>query len=172
MSCAISQGYVLDCQDNTGGSREFYIAEFSAVAATDAAGVVTGIVKDAGKQFYRYEQTQGVAETDETLTTSRENGTTFSKQTVKLIINKRQTSVRNELRALAGTRVVIIEIDQNGQPWYFGLKNGLFMPTATAKSGKASGDRNGYEITFEGEEPQLAHSVSDSLIATLTTPGT
>lgn len=170
--CALTQGYVLDCgRDNTGGSKEFYIGEHSAFAFTVAAGVVTAITKDSGKQFFKYEQVKQVSETQEELTASEENGTVFSKQTIKLVINKRQVDIRNEIMLLAQSPLAIIEVDQNGDAWLYGADRGVNLAPSIAKSGRLMGDRNGYELNFEGFEPELAYKVDSALIATLTTPG-
>lgn len=171
-SCALTQGYVLDCgRDNTGGCKEFYIAEFSAITLTIVAGVVTAITKITGKQFFKYAQVKQVSETSEELTASEENGTVFAKQSIKLVINKRQVSVRNEIMLLAQSPLMIVEIDQNGKAWLYGAYNGVLLAPSTATSGKALGDRNGYALNFEGFEPQLAYEVQGSLVAALTTPG-
>jgi hypothetical protein len=173
MSCALTQGYVLDCRDSVGGSKEFYIAEFDSVSAiTVAAGVVTALTKLTGKQFYKYAQVKQTSECDEALTTSEENGSVYSKQTVKIVLNKRQATVRNEIMLLAKNRLIIVEVDRNGQAWIYGRQNGVLLDSGAAKSGKAMGDRNGYELQFGGFEPELAESVSSTIVSTLTTPGT
>jgi hypothetical protein len=172
MSCALTQGHVLACRDSKGGSKEFYIiAKDDLAALTALAGAMTVITKDAAKQFYKYEQEVGVAEADEVITNNRENGTTYVEQSVKLVINKRQTTVRNEIQLLAQNRLVIIEVDNNGEGWLYGFDNGLMMESGSAKSGKGWGDRNGYEFEFKGAQKELAYQVSSTLVATLTTPG-
>jgi hypothetical protein len=172
MSCALTQNYVLDCRDSRGGSKEFHIMEFENLTSfTLTAGVVSALVKLTAKKFWKYAQVKQTSEADEAITPNEENGTVFSKQTVKIVLNKRQASVRNEIMLLAKNRLVIVEIDQNGAAWIYGLTNGLLMAPSQVKSGKAFGDRNGYELVFEGFEPEAAYSVDPTVVSALETPG-
>jgi hypothetical protein len=170
MNCDLSQGFEQGCRNGVGGSKEFYIIEQSNAVITVDSGVVTDITLLPGKQFFKYNQVKQTSEADEQLTVSEENGSIYAKQTVKLVLNKRDITVANEIMQLAKNLLVIIEADQNGNGWLYGLLNGLTLIPSSAKSGKAMGDRNGYEISFEGEEPELAPSVAASIIAGLVIP--
>lgn len=173
MSCALTQGYVLDCRDSVGGSKEFHIIELANIASfTLTAGVVSALTKVTAKQFYKYAQVKQTSECDEVLTTNEENGTVYSKQTVKIVLNKRQATVRNEIMLLSKNRLVIVEIDRNGSAWIYGLTNGMLLESGAAKGGKAMGDRNGYELQFGGMEPELAYLVDPTVVTALETPGT
>lgn len=138
---------------------------------TVAVGVVTVLTKMTGKKFYKYKLIAHTGEADETMTGSRDNGTNHSKQTVKFPINKMTTSVRNEILLLAQNRLIIVIVDENGTAWMYGKDYGMILMTTTAKTGKALGDRNGYELTFDGEEKYLATELLASIVATLETPG-
>lgn len=173
MSCALTQNYVLDCRDGKGGVKEFHIMEFENLASfTLTAGVVSALTKLTAKHFWKYAQVKQTSEADEALTPNEENGSIYSKQTVKIVLNKRQATVRNEIMLLGKNRLVIVEVDQNGNAWIYGITNGLMLGNSAAKSGKAFGDRNGYELVFEGFEPELAYSVDPTIVAALETPGT
>lgn len=173
MSCALTQSYTLDCRDGKGGSKEFYLIEAANISTmTLTAGVVSAITKASAKAFYHYAQVKQVAECDEAITTNEENGTIFVKQSVKMVINKRQTAIRNEVMLLGKNRLVIIEVDQNGSAWLYGFANGMLMDNSAIKSGKALGDRNGYELTFTGFEPEAAYMVDPTVVTALLTPGT
>lgn len=172
MACALTQGYTLACSDNMGGVKEFYIIEHANITSfTQAAGEVTALVKESGKQFYKYEQEQNVAEVDEAIEVNQENGTRFANSTIKLVINKRQVSVRNEIMLLAKNKVVIVEVDRNGTAWIHGLEFGLRLGASNAKSGRAGGDRNGYELSFAGQEREMAYELDATVLTALTTPG-
>jgi hypothetical protein len=161
MSCALSQGFVLDCRDGIGGVKEFFISQHEGVTLTVSNGVVTGI---DGATWFEYDQYKNTSEIDEQVLPSTENGTNYIRQTVKLVLNKREVSVRNEIMILAKARVMIIEVAKDGRCWLFGADTGLALQTGTAKSGKAAADRSGYEIEFEGIEPELAYEVSDEVM--------
>ena len=170
MACSLTQNYLLDCRLNYGGMKEVYIIEFDNVTAiTQTSGVVTGITKASGKTFKKYQLIAHTGEGDEALTASREMGTLSNKQTIKFPINKMTTAVRNELFLLAQNRLIFVFVDENSTNWIYGSDYGLTLTTASAKTGKVLADRNGYELTFEGDEKNLAYEVDDTTLATLLT---
>ena len=62
MACALTQGYTLDCRDSLGGLTEVYFIEASNITSyTEASGVITALVKAAGKRFYKYELVKGTS---------------------------------------------------------------------------------------------------------------
>ena len=170
MACSLTQSYLLDCRLNYGGMKEVYIIEFDNVTSfTQTAGVVTAITKASGKTFRKYQLIAHTGEGDEALTASREMGTLSNKQTIKFPINKMTVAVRNELFLLAQNRLIFIFVDENSTNWIYGSDYGLTLTTAAAKTGKVLADRNGYELTFEGDEKNLAYEVDDTTLATLLT---
>jgi hypothetical protein len=171
MPCVLTQGYNLDCRDSFGGLKEVYVMEHANGVVTQAAGIVTGIVKTATKKFFKYKLIAHTGEADEAFTPSRENGTTMSKQSVKFPINKMTVAVRNELLLLAQNRLLIVIVDQNGTGWLYGADFGMMLAPSTAKTGKVLADRNGYELAFESDEKFLAPSVEAATLLTLETPG-
>lgn len=173
MPCALTQGYNLDCRDSVGGVRSVYFIALDDIATiTESAGVVTGITKDASKRFYKYNLIMNTGEAEDTLTGNRENGTLFSAQMLKFPINKMTVAVRNELLLLGKNRLAAVVVDENGTGWLYGKSYGLMLTTAGGKTGKAKADRNGYELSFEGEEYELAPQVDAATLLTLETPGT
>lgn len=170
MACALTQGYNLDCRLNYGGVKEVYIIEFDNVSSiTESAGVVTAITKVATKVFYKYNLIAHTGEGDEATTWNREMGTMTNKQTVKFPINKMTVAVRNELMLLGQNRLLFVIVDENGTNWLYGRDYGLMLVTSAAKTGRLLGDRNGYELVFEGDEKNLAYEVNDATLATLLT---
>lgn len=172
MSCALTQGYNLDCRDSYGGVKEFYIIEtanISAIATT--AGVITAFTKATGKAFYKYNLIAHTAEADQEGAASRENGTFIVKQTIKFPINKMTVSVRNEILLLAQARLYIVVVDNNGIGWFFGEGNGMMLAPTSAKMGKALGDRNGFELSFESDEKVYAQQLHATPLAALLTAG-
>lgn len=171
MACALTQGYSLDCKDSAGGVKNVWIANFSNVSGVTAAnGIITAIAKANNGRFWKYEQYRGTSEAFEDITGSPENGTVFYAQTVNIALRKMQASIRNEIKLLAAALTVMVVQDKNDKYWYFGETHGMDLNTGKISTGKALGDKNGYDLTFTGEEPSPAQEVSSSVIATLTTP--
>lgn len=170
MPCSLTQGYNLDCRFNFGGIKEIYVIEFENVSAiTEVAGVITVITKVATKTFKKYNLIAHTAEADEAYAGNREMGTLANKQTIKFPINKMTTSVRNELMLLAQNRLIFVYVDENGTGWMYGREYGLMMDSFSAKTGKLLADRNGYELSFSGDEKNMAYEVNATALGTLTT---
>lgn len=172
MACALTQGYNLDCRDSLGGLKTIYIIELENVSSVAiASGTVTGITKLSSKRFWKYNLEMGTSNTAETITGSRENGTVFYAQAVTAVLNKQQSSVRNEIKLLAQNRLMVVAVDRNNNSWLYGYEFGLMLNAGDITSGTASGDRNGYSLPFNGEEREPAYAVSSAVISTLETPG-
>lgn len=170
--CALTSGYVLDCRDGIGGIKEVYLIETNNISAiTEVSGVVTAITKDVGKRFYKYSLIRETSNFDETITGNEQNGTIFYAQSLQIIINKKQTAVRNEVLLLARNNITAVVVDNNGTAWLAGRELGLVLNGGTASSGTAWADRNGYTLPFTGNERELAPEVTAGIISTLETPG-
>lgn len=168
MACALTQDYTIGCRDSIGGIRTLYLIEIANVSGiTSSAGVATAISKANNRRFYQYDLVKNTSEAMETFTDSRENGTTFYAQEIDFVLNKLQATSRNEIILLAQNRLMAVVEDRNGAFWLYGQVNGLMREGGKAGTGKAMGDRNGYELKFTGEETAMALSVSSGIIAGL-----
>lgn len=172
MPCVLTQGYNLSCSDSYGGTKSIYIMELeNASAITAAAGVITAITKVATKKFFKYNLVAHTADGSESMKVSREAGTVECDQSVKFPINKMSVAVRNELMLLAKNRLLIVIVDENGSGWLYGKEYGMQVAGVEAKTGVQLADRNGYELSFEGKEKELALSVDAATLLTLETAG-
>ncbi len=168
MSCALTQGYVYDCKSSLGGLKSvLFIEQGNVTATTEVAGVVTVITLAAGKFFYKYDLIKETSSFTETITASVQNGTIFYAQELTVILNKLQANTRNEILLLAQNSLIAIAEDKNGKYWMLGKVGGLDITGGTAASGVATGDRSGYELTFSGQEKELAPEVSSAIITAL-----
>jgi hypothetical protein len=122
------------------------------------------------KQFWRYELIKETSDFVEDITPSNENGTLFYKTVLNLVFNKGDVATRNKIKLLAQNELMIIIKDRNGVYWLMGEVNGATLAPSKFSSGKAMGDRNGYELVFEAMEANLMQEVTASLIADLLEP--
>lgn len=171
MACALTSGYTLDCRDSVGGVKSIYFIEIDNVSGfTSASGTISAIAKANNGRFYKYNLVKATAEAKEDFQDNVENGTNYVNQTISLVLNKMQAATRNEIALLAQNRLIAVVEDRNGKYWCYGKENGLDRTGGSATTGKAMGDRNGYELTFTGMEGTPAMEVSSGIIAALTTP--
>lgn len=170
MPCALTAGYSLDCRDSAGGIKSVHLIEFDNVSGiTQSSGTVTGISKANNRRFYKYNLQRATAEWSEDYTDSAENGSTFHAQKLAIVLNKMMAATSQEIKLLAANRLIAVVEDRNGKYWLLGEENGLQRAGGKAGSGKAFGDRNGYEINFESDNVNPAPEVSSGIIAGLVT---
>lgn len=170
MACALTQGYNLDCRQNFGGLKETHVIELENIESmTVTAGVVTAITKVATKVFRKYMLTAHTGEAEDNYTQNKETGTSSNKQSIKFPVNKMTTSVRNELILLGQNRLVWVIKDNNGQNWLYGYEFGLVLTNAAGKTGKVLADKNGWDLTFEGDEKTFCYEVDAATYLTLGT---
>lgn len=171
MACALTQGYSLGCRDTAGGIKSVYFIEFDNVSGiTQSAGSASAISKANNARFWKYNLKRSTGEWMEEYNDSSENGTSHHKQTLSLVINKMEATVSQEIKLLAQNRLLAVVETQAGKYWLLGEKNGLERDGGKAGSGKAFGDRNGYELTFTSEQIEPAIEVASGIISGLTTP--
>ena len=168
MACALTQGFVLDCKESVGGIKSVRFVEFDNVASIAYAAGVATLTMVASKKFWKYAQVRETSSSTETITANVQNGTIFYKQELTVILNKLAAATRNEILLLAKNRLMAIVEDMNGNYWLLGAKNGLDITGGNSATGTASGDRNGYTLTFEGMEADPMWSVSSTAISAIT----
>jgi hypothetical protein len=169
MGCtALTKGRSLDCSRQSGGIKYVYFAVYDEVTAiTEAAGEITDIEMVGTSDIYRYSTPRGSSSLTETLTGSTENGTIFYTPSLTLILNRLDKDTQNQLKLLGQTQVfVFAQLNAqlaNGHDVIVGLgiHNGMSLNAGTETSGAAWGDRSGYELTFDGMEPEPFSMVVD-----------
>jgi hypothetical protein len=175
MACNLSAGIQLGCRDNTGGLKTIWITDYTNIASiTQTTGDTITTISGSGT-FYEFQLIRTSSQMTETVNASLENGTVFYQGEVVTYFNKLQQDKRNILKTLAQSqRLAIVAEDNNGQYFYLGQTYGCFVSAGTSVTGKALGDQNGYNITFQYLEPnpmnQLAGSLS-SVAAGITVEG-
>lgn len=168
MACALTQGFVLDCKESVGGIKSVRFVEFDNVASIAYAAGVATLTMVASKKFWKYAQVRETSSFTETITANVQNGTIFYQQELTAILNKLAAATRNEILLLAKNRLMAIVEDMNGAFWLLGAKNGVDITGGNSATGTASGDRNGYTLTFQGMEADPMWSVSSGAISAIT----
>ncbi len=167
--CVLTSDYSFGCGQSVGGVKTFWIIETDNISSvTEVSGNITAITKASGKIFRKYQLVLETSNAAEDLTSNIANGTSFSTQTVLLVINKQQLAIRNEILLMSRRYVTIVAQDSNDVYHLYGRVNGLLL-SSKITTGTAWADRNGYEITFTGKETEIAPIVDSAVISTLQT---
>lgn len=168
MACDISLGRTEKCKDSIGGLKAVYFVNWGDattitydVTNTDAITAVAGT-----PVAFKYEL-KGTSSFEQTITSSRENGTTFFDQKISLTLKKLSVVDHKQIKLLSYGRPQVIVEDNNGNLFYAGLTKGMEVSGGTIVTGAAMGDMSGYTLELSGTEPVPANYIT----TTLTTAG-
>lgn len=163
----VSGGITKGCENNVGGIRRAWFGNFEnldqeAIVHGSPTRTITslGLVNAAQKlQLFEFAKnssnyTENEANTDD--------GNTLVTQVINLIFSRREQAKRDVLVVLGKGKpdLSCIVEDSNGKFFLFGEENGVNLTSNEGGSGTVKTDRNGYSVTFTGEEPELASEIS------------
>lgn len=176
MSCDISHGRLEPCKDAVGGLTNIYILNYGLYDETDitydtAVGYedqITAINLPAASSIYKFEL-KGTNSFEQTITSSRENGTTFFEQVLTIQLKKQDPITHKQIKLLSYGRPNIIVENNNGQYFIAGLLRGMDVTAGTIGNGTALNDMSGYSLTFTGQEAVPANFLDAATQAQLVT---
>ena len=175
MSCDITHGRLEQCKDIVGGLQAIYvlnyglfdpIADVVYVGTTDEISTIT---LPASTPVYKFEL-KGTNSFETTITSSRENGTTFFEQVLAITLKKQDVQTHKEVKLLTYGRPNIIVRTNANQFFIAGLTRGMDVTAGTIGNGTNLGDMSGYSLTFTGQEAIPANfldCVDEPTLATL-----
>lgn len=158
MACTLTKGRIEPCKDVVGGIKNVYFTDFNdfGTVSQDADDQITDMTGTF--TAYKYEL-KGNSSFEQTVTSSRENGTTFFEQTLNLTLHKLSKEDNKEIKLLAYGRPHIAVEDYNGNVFVMGLEHGSEVTGGTIVTGAAMGDLSGYTLSFSAQEVKPANFV-------------
>lgn len=169
MSCNISLGRLEGCKDQVGGLNAIYFLNFDDATFTLDGATGEASVTEVTPNAYKYDL-RGTSTFEQSITSSRENGTTVVEQTLTVSLKKQDSTTHKEVKLLAYGRPKILIEDNNGNLFVMGHEYGAEM-NGTTSTGAAMGDKSGYELTFVATEKVLAPFSADAISAYSVTAG-
>ena len=173
MACLLTTGRTEPCKDSVGGLTKVYFSDFGGfdmsdiTYATDSAEI-TAI---SGGTVYQYDL-KGTSSFEQTITSSRENGTTFYDQVLTLSFKKLDKATHDEIALLATSRPKVFVEDNNGNVFVAGLEYGMDCNGGSIVTGAAMGDLSGYTLTLQGMEKKPANFYNGTLASDFTVSAT
>lgn len=172
MSCDIANGVAEPCKSAVGGLDAIYIINYGDYTASDLTYDATNTdqINDINgvSNIYKFEL-KGANSFEQTITSSRDNGTTFVEQTLTVNLKQQSAAKTKLVKLLSYGRPHIIVRTRAGQYFLAGLERGLDLTTGVISNGTAMGDMNGYTLTFVGQENIPANFLNCSTEAGLVT---
>ena len=159
MACTISLGRLEGCKDSVGGLKAAYLINFE--DATFNITNSTATVVETTPAAFKYDL-RGTSSFDQSITSSRDSGTTFVEQTLTLSLKSQDAATHKEVMQMAYGRPKILIEDNNGTVYVMGAEYGAEL-TGSTSTGAAMGDKSGYELTFVAMEKELAPITSEDL---------
>lgn len=173
MSCDIANGVAEPCKTAVGGLDAIYIINYGDYAyPTDFTYDLTNtdMINDINNvsSVYKFEL-KGANSFEQTITSSRDNGTTFVEQTLTVTLKQQSAAKHKLVKLLAYGRPHVIVRTRSNQYFIAGLERGMDLTTGVISNGTQMGDLSGYTLTFQGMESLPANFLNCSTEAGLVT---
>ena len=170
MSCSnLNAGIVMDCNSSQGGVDKVFIANGPVQSISETAGVISAITVGgsalAPSDFFTYESPKQQSSLAEDVAVDQANGTVVYSQNLTLIFNKLEASKRNQILLMAeATSMVVVVKTNSGKYFSVGIERGAFLGSASATTGSAYADREGYELVISGIESAPMYEVDSAIV--------
>ena len=170
MACTLTTGRKVPCKSAFGGIKTVLFADYGTITnVTIAADTkeATIVNADPAPVWFEYD-VKGNSSLETTVTSSRENGTTFYTQTLNLTLTYLDAKTQAELQTLAVGRPYIVVVDYYGNNFLCGFDAGMECTGGTVVTGAAAGDLSGFTLTFEGMEETAPYFLAAAVTADAT----
>jgi hypothetical protein len=167
MACALTTGRKVPCKSAFGGIKTVLFADYGALTAVTLDATTKEATVTGSPDWYEYD-VKGNSSLETTVTSSRENGTTFYTQTLNLTLTYLDAKTQAELQTLAVARPYIVVVDYYGNNFLCGFENGMECTGGTVVTGAAAGDLSGFTLTFEGMEETAPYFLAAAVTADAT----
>ena len=170
MACTLTTGRKIPCKSAFGGIKKVLFADYGTIASiavdstTKEATITDG---SPAPSWFEYD-VKGNSSLETTVTSSRENGTTFYTQTLNLTLTYLDAKTQAELQTLAVSRPYIVVVDYYGNNFLCGFENVMECTGGTVVTGAAAGDLSGFTLTFEGMEETAPYFLDAAVSADAT----
>jgi hypothetical protein len=163
MACTLTTGRKIPCKSAFGGIKSVYFANFGTITGVTVDNTTKEATIAGSPSWYEYD-VKGNSSLETTVTSSRENGTTFYTQTLNLTLTFLDAKTQAELQTLAVARPYVVVQDYYGNNFLCGFENGMECTGGTVVTGAAAGDLSGFTLTFEGMEETAPYFLAAAVV--------
>lgn len=169
MACTFTlNGISVDCDTNMGGIVAAAIFNRDTLTATqqdDGCITVAAPSSYDSKNYLKF-----VSGSNSTLTSTvnidKSNGTNYVETVVQLQFNVQDHNKAEAINQLLNGDFVLVVKDANGEIYYLGYEEAVYISAGTAQTGSARTDGNYYQISFTdlsaGYPPMISQSASEN----------
>lgn len=158
------KGIARGCKDSIGSIKKVWLASAyddvleGVNVASNVLTIDPTVVAANFKVFNFYKNTGSMTST---LQVSDNAGNSWQTE-VALQFMKMETSKRLEVEAMVMGECAAVVLDSNGKYWFLGFDNPIEASAATAQTGTASTDLNGYNVTLRDDSKELPYEITDA----------
>ena len=152
MACAVTSGRSLPCKASVGGLKNLFLLTYTqeVVDSSITDGVVT-LPQDDSAEFFKY-FLKGNSSMETTITSSRENGTTFFQTALNVTLQYLDSATQEQIKLISKDRLHVVVEDYNGNFFLIGREHGCEITGGTVVTGAAMGDLSGFTLVFDAQE--------------------
>lgn len=164
MACNFIKSIDIDlCQNNLGGIKKVWLANYVENAATVGEGdeMITAFAENV--EWYEYPIRKGTATMTSTYNTSAD-GANYVSTELALVFSKMETKKRIAMTSFALADAMAIVEDSNGIRWFLGKDAPITLSAGGGETGAAKGDRNAYTATFTDESLTFPYELDGSVV--------
>ena len=174
-SDAISAAVERNCNNNVGGLKHIYIADyenFTEYTDTEDDGVIDSITMASSSQFFDFYFAKNSAMYEENLVQNLEIGSTYFEQKVAFSVPYRDETRRESIRELVSgqKKLMVLLQDNNNIWWLYFVEEGGIVTTLTGGSAASKGELNGYALEITADSVTQARVVDPTIIDDLLQP--
>jgi hypothetical protein len=164
MACNITHGRVEPCKDAMAGLRNIYFINENVDPAfifKDSGGGLWVVDSAPDEEIevvnyianlYKFELKSNENVYDQEIVSSRENGTTFFRQTLTIKLKKQDIATHLAVKTLSYAKPRIVVENNEGQFFLMGMFRGADLTAGSINNGGNMSDFTGYSLTFTAEE--------------------
>ena len=166
MACTLTKGRNEPCKDVVGGITAVYLADFGTLGDPTYDAIDTDVIDSFGGSptWFQFD-VKGASSFEQTITSSRDAGTSFYEQVLNLTLKKMSKETHNELKLIVRSRPHVVVEDNNGNKFLMGLEYGAEVTGGTIATGTAMGDLSGYTLTMTAQDKIPANFVDAAITA-------
>ena len=163
-------GIALGCKDLMGGIKEVYLiksGDIKTKSLNTEQSQIAAITLEGGAKFKTYKFRKGTGSMTSTASSDEAIGNFSVTTELALQFSKMETSKRLEIMAMCLEDVAAIVLDWNGKYWFLGYDFPVTATSATAQTGTASTDLNGYNVTLSDTSAEFPFEVPADIVTDL-----
>ena len=149
------------CQNNLGGIKNIWLANYKENAATVTEGKEAISDFITGVTWYKYPIRKGTASMTSTYNTSTD-GASYVSTELSLVFTRMETQKRVAMTSFALAEAMAVVEDSNGKYWFLGKDAPITLTAGGGETGTAKGDRNAYTATFTDESLTFPYELEET----------